>query len=446
MTDFITAARVQALKERVIALVGKRSGYGSDVLTHRISASADPTEVPGDPVDSTVRELKNFLLDFHDFDDDNTIREDSYFPEDLDHLDSRISTLETGNESSHGCRGACTGLCTGTCTTVCSGCTGTATTSTVATPAAALGLSVPVGTSGQVVLSGPSTGAGVSISDVIDEGATFLSDEPEPSVPGTPFGEIPIPLIPMRFGTSIDPVTIHEVGVVQVSPFLGPVSSSVPVGGSDVGDDPYAFALIAGCTEVVCSSTCTGTCSPSLGGTSCSDMCTSCVSGCSDICLGTCSRACANNCSGTCSGTCTATCADDCTGGCKTGCNTTCKGSCSGGCNTTCRGSCRGGCNTTCTATCANDCTGGCKGGCNTTCTATCANDCTGGCKGGCYTTCTATCANDCTNTCKGTCKQGCQTGCQATCSASCSETCSTTCYRDCEGTCYGTASAPVSR
>ena len=125
MDDYLTAQRLQEIKEKVIQLQTKRaSGYGSDLIHHKITNESDPEEERLGVVDATARDIKNALLDFNDFDNDNTMYAGSYFAEDLDHLDARVDTLINADEEHHGCRGACTGLCTGSCSQTCSGCTG----------------------------------------------------------------------------------------------------------------------------------------------------------------------------------------------------------------------------------------------------------------------------------------------------------------------------------
>ena len=127
MEDYLTAQRLQELKQKVIALQAKRTGYGSDLIKHRITNESDPEEKRGGIVDTTARDIKNALLDFNDFDNNNAIHTGSYTVEGLDNLEAEIDKLTNASESGHGCRGACAGLCTGTCIQQCAGCTGATT-------------------------------------------------------------------------------------------------------------------------------------------------------------------------------------------------------------------------------------------------------------------------------------------------------------------------------
>ena len=124
MEDYLTAQRLQELKQKVIDLQSKRTGYGGDLVKHKITNESDPTEDRIGIVDTTARDIKNALLDFNDFDNNNAIYTGSYTVEGLDNLEAEIDKLTNAEESSHGCRGACAGLCTGTCIQKCAGCTG----------------------------------------------------------------------------------------------------------------------------------------------------------------------------------------------------------------------------------------------------------------------------------------------------------------------------------
>ena len=124
MEDFLTAQRLQELKQKIIDLQARRTGYGSDLIKHKITNESDPVEIRAGIVDTTIRDIKNALIDFNDFDNNNSIRSGSYTAEGLDNLESEIDKLTNASEASHGCRGACTGLCTGTCIQQCAGCTG----------------------------------------------------------------------------------------------------------------------------------------------------------------------------------------------------------------------------------------------------------------------------------------------------------------------------------
>ena len=128
MEDYLTAQRLQELKQKIIALQSSRSsGYGSDLITHRITNESDPEEIRGGIVDATARDIKNALLDFNDFDNNNAIHNGSFTVEGLDNLEAEVDKLTNATEPTHGCRGACAGLCTGTCMQKCAGCTGDAT-------------------------------------------------------------------------------------------------------------------------------------------------------------------------------------------------------------------------------------------------------------------------------------------------------------------------------
>ena len=125
MEDYLTAQRLQELKEKIISLQSKRStGYGSDLIRHIITNESDPEELKNGIVDKTARDIKNALLDFNDFDNNNAIYSGSYTVESLDNLEAEVDKLIDADEPNHGCRGACAGLCTGTCLKECAGCTG----------------------------------------------------------------------------------------------------------------------------------------------------------------------------------------------------------------------------------------------------------------------------------------------------------------------------------
>ena len=128
MENYLTAQKLQELKQKIITLQSRRTGYGSDLIKHKITNDSDPEERHGGIVDTTARDIKNALLDFNDFDNNNSIQNGSYTVEGLDNLEATIDRLTNASESSHGCRGACTGLCTGTCIQQCAGCTGSTTT------------------------------------------------------------------------------------------------------------------------------------------------------------------------------------------------------------------------------------------------------------------------------------------------------------------------------
>ena len=125
MDDYLTAQRLQEIKEKVIQLQTKRaSGYGSDLIHHKITNESDPEEERLGIVDATARDIKNALLDFNDFDNNNAIYKGSSTVEGLENLEAEVNKLINADEDSHGCRGACAGLCTGTCSKECGGCTG----------------------------------------------------------------------------------------------------------------------------------------------------------------------------------------------------------------------------------------------------------------------------------------------------------------------------------
>ena len=125
MDDYLTAQRLQEIKEKVIQLQTKRaSGYGSDLIHHKITNESDPEEERLGIVDATARDIKNALLDFNDFDNNNAIYKGSSTVEGLENLEAEVDKLINADEDSHGCRGACAGLCTGTCSKECGGCTG----------------------------------------------------------------------------------------------------------------------------------------------------------------------------------------------------------------------------------------------------------------------------------------------------------------------------------
>ena len=124
MEDYLTAQRLQELKQKIIALQAKRTGYGSDLIKHRITEESDPVESKTGIVDTTARDIKNALLDCNDFDNNNAIHNGSYTVEGLDNLEAEVDKLTNATEEGHGCRGACAGLCTGTCIQQCAGCTG----------------------------------------------------------------------------------------------------------------------------------------------------------------------------------------------------------------------------------------------------------------------------------------------------------------------------------
>lgn len=125
MDDYLTAQRLQEIKEKVIQLQTKRaSGYGSDLIHHKITNESDPEEERLGVVDATARDIKNALLDFNDFDNNNAIYKGSSTVEGLENLEAEVDKLINADEDSHGCRGACAGLCTGTCSKECGGCTG----------------------------------------------------------------------------------------------------------------------------------------------------------------------------------------------------------------------------------------------------------------------------------------------------------------------------------